>query len=295
MARKKSRPAGRGGSKKTKPSARPLWKGSINFGLVAIPVALYPAEAPGRVDLDLLDRRDFAPVRYRRVNEKTGEEVPWDQVVKGYKHEGGEYVALSEDEIRAAQAEATQSIDIVDFVDAADIPPIYFDRPYYLEPLKNGRRAYALLREALARTAKVGIAKMVIRTRQHLAALMPQGPLLVVNLLRFPHELRDAGALDIPEGSLKQLNIGENEVKMAERLVETMVDKWRPEKYHDDTHERLLQLIDRKIKAGKTKSVEEPEPRPRRQEKVLDIMHLLKRSVEEARKKDEPQRRRKAG
>ncbi|MGH7830387.1 MAG: Ku protein, partial [Candidatus Binatia bacterium] len=179
---------------------------------------------------------------------------------------------------------------------AAEISPIYYDKPYYLEPLKNGRRAYVLLREVLARTGKVGIAKIVIRTRQHLAALIAQGPLLIVNLLRFSHELREPGALDVPEAGVKQMNIGDKEIKMAERLVETMEEKWRPERYRDDYREHLLDLVKTKVKAGKTKVIEERKPERRRPEgKVIDIMHLLKRSVEEAGRKEEPAQRRKTG
>ena len=172
-------------------AGRPIWKGTINFGLVNIPVALYSAEADNSIDFDLLDKRDFSRVRYRRVNEKTGREVPWDAIVKGYEYKKGEYVALTDDDFIKANVEATQSIDILDFVDAADISPVYFDKPYYLVPLKNGQRAYALLREVLKRTGKVGIARVVIRTREHLASLLADGALLILNLLRFPHELRD--------------------------------------------------------------------------------------------------------
>ncbi|MBI4524003.1 MAG: Ku protein [Deltaproteobacteria bacterium] len=277
---------------KSRPS-RPIWKGSINFGLVTIPVALFSAETSDDLDFDLLDKRDFSPVRYRRVNQNTGQEVPWSEIVKGYKYEDGEYVVLTEEDFIHANVEATQSIDIMNFVDAAEISPIYFDKPYYLEPLKNGRRAYALLRHVMAKTNKVGIAKIVIRTRQHLAALMPQGPVLVVSILRFAHELRDAGALEVPE---EDLEVSDKETKMAERLVETMVEKWKPEQYRDNYRESLLQLIEKKVKAGKTKVIEERKrEEPRRAGKVINIMDLLKRSVEQAQQKEEPQRRRKAG
>src|ERR1041384_2319684 len=171
---------------------RALWKGSINFGLVNIPVSLYTAESSNDLDFDLLDRRNFSPVHYKRVHAKTGEEVPWDEIIKGYQYEKGEYVALTEQDFKKANVDATQSIDIMNFVDAAQISPMYFDKPYYLEPAKAGRRAYALLRQVLEKTGKVGIAMVVIRTRQHLAALMVQGSVLVLELLRFPHALRDA-------------------------------------------------------------------------------------------------------
>jgi DNA end-binding protein Ku len=279
---------------KARSAGRPIWKGTINFGLVNIPVALYSAEADNSIDFDLLDKRDFSRVRYRRVNEKTGREVPWDEIVKGYEYKKGEYVALTDDDFLKANVEATQSIDIFDFVDAADISPIYFDKPYYLVPLKNGQRAYALLREVLRRTGKVGIARVVIRTRQHLAALLADGPVLILNLLRFSHELRDPSALDVPAARSTQ---GSNqELKMAEQLVETMAGKWDPKKYRDEYHQDLLQLIDKKIKSGQTKAIEPAEvaPRPKQQGKIIDIMHLLRQSVEQGHKKNEPLRRRKA-
>jgi DNA end-binding protein Ku len=295
MATRKSKIKGRP-SKIRKSGSRPIWKGSISFGLVNIPVALYSAEVASGMDFDLLDRRDFSRVRYRRVNEKTGREVPWDEIVKGYQFEKGQYVALSDQDFRRANVEATQSIDITVFVDGSRISPIYYDRPYYLAPQKNGKRAYALLREALTRTGKVGIAKVVIRTRQHLAAVFAQGGLLICNVLRFAHELRDPKKIDIPELDAKRLDISEREIKMAEQLVESMSGEWNPEKYRDEYREDLLELIDKKVKTGKTKVVEPQEKRPARREgKVVDIMHLLKRSVEEARKKEEPVRRREAG
>jgi DNA end-binding protein Ku len=257
-------------------------------------VALYSAEANSSIDFDLLDKRDFFRVRYQRVNEKTGKEVPWDEIVKGYEYEKGEYVALTDDDFLKANVEATQSIDIIDFVDAADISPIYFDKPYYLTPLKNGQRAYALLREVMKRTGKVGIARVVIRTRQHLAALLADGPMLILNLLRFSHELRDPSALDVPTvGSTQGSN---QELKMAEQLVESMVGKWNPKKYRDEYHQDLLKMIDKKIKSGQTKAIEPAEaaPRPKQQGKIIDIMHLLRQSVEQGHKKNEPSRRRKA-
>jgi DNA end-binding protein Ku len=291
MARRKSSKSKKQKNTKAKSGARPIWQGSINFGLVNIPVALYSAEANGSIDFDLLDRRDFSRVRYRRVNEKTGREVPWDEIIKGYEYEKGEYVALTDDDFLKANVEATQSIDILDFVDGADISPTYFDKPYYLVPLKNGRRAYALLREVMKRTGKVGIARVVIRSRQHLAALLVDGPVLVLNLLRFSHELRDPSALDVPEaGSAAGSN---QELKMAEQLVETMAGKWNPKKYRDEYHQDLLQMIDQKIKSGQTKAIEPAEParRPKRQGKVVDIMHLLRRSMEQAHEKNEPRSR----
>ena len=294
MPRQKSNRQKPKASSQRKSASRPIWKGSINFGLVNIPVALYSAEANSSIDFDLLDKRDFSRVRYQRVNEKTGKEVPWDEIVKGYEYKKGEYVALTDDDFLKANIEATQSIDIIDFVDAADISPIYFDKPYYLTPLKNGQRAYALLREVMKRTGKVGIARVVIRTRQHLAALLADGPVLILNLLRFSHELRDPSVLDVPTvGSTQGSN---QELKMAEQLVESMVGKWNPKKYRDEYHQDLLKMIDKKIKSGQTKAIEPAEtaPRPKQQGKIIDIMHLLRQSVEQGHKKNEPSRRRKA-
>jgi DNA end-binding protein Ku len=294
MARRKSsKPRKPRKKTKAKSGARPIWRGSINFGLVSIPVGLFSAETDASIDFDLLDRRDFSRVRYRRVNEKTGREVPWNEIVKGYEYEKGEYVALTDDDFLKANVKATQSIDLLDFVDGTDISPIYFDKPYYLVPLKNGRRAYTLLRDVMQRSGKVGIATVVIRSRQHLAALLVEEPVLVLNLLRFSHELRDPSTLDMPESGTSGSN---QELKMAEQLVATMASKWNPKKYRDEYHQDLLRMIDKKIKSGQTKVIEAAEPaRPAQQEgKVVDIMHLLRRSMEQAQKRNEPPRRRKA-
>ena len=244
----------------------------------------------------MLDKRDFSRVRYHRVNERTGKEVPWDQVIKGYQYEKGEYVALTDEDFRRANVESTQSITITDFVDLSEISPIYYDKPYYLEPVKNGRRAYALLREVMKKTGKAGIARVVIRTRQHLAVLLVQGSLLILNLLRFAHELRDASALDVPETGSKRAGVSDREIKMAEQLLENMIGEWNPQKYRDDYYDDLKNLIDKKIRSGQTKAVEAAEtpPRPKREGKVIDIMHLLQQSVKQARRKEEPARRRKA-
>jgi DNA end-binding protein Ku len=288
--------------KKTKGPAsqsagRALWKGSLNFGLVNIAVALYPAETSKSLDLDMLDRRDFAPIKYQRINKRTGKEVPWDQIVKGYQYEKGEYVTLTDEELRSANVEATQSVDILDFVAAAEISPVYFEKPYYLEPQKNGRRAYMLLREVLVKSNKVAIARVVIRSREHLAAVMPEGNVLILNLLRFQHELRDSKGLDIPEAGSKGRAISAGEVQMAERLIEAMSGPWDPAKYRDEYREDLENLIEKKIKSGRPRAVSADAKAPARKAggKVVDIMSLLQRSVAQAQKKDDAPRRRKAG
>ena len=294
MARRKSAQSKRRKKPKANSLGRPIWKGSISFGLVNIPVALYSAESPSSLDFDLLDKRDFSRVRYRRVNEKTGQEVPWKQIVKGFEYKKGEYVALTDEDFHRANVEANQSIDITDFVDAKDISPVYFDKPYYLQPLKNGARAYTLLREVMKETGKAGIARVVIRTRQHLVALIVDGPLLILNLLRFPYELRDRSGLDVPQGGFKTGS--KQELKMAQQLVESMTSTWNPEKYRDEYRQDLLGLINKKIKSGRTKTVApmEGESKPKQPGKVIDIMHLLRQSVDQVRKQDQSSRRRKA-
>jgi DNA end-binding protein Ku len=288
-ARKASRRRSRG---RRTTGSRPIWKGSLSFGLVNIPVALHSAETTADLSFKLLDRHDLSPVHYRRVNEKSGKEVAWGDIVKGYEYEKGEYVPMSEGDFQRANPEATQTIEISDFVDGSEIDPVYFDKPYYLAPAKNAAKSYALLREVMRRTKTIGIAKVVIRSRQHLAAILPKGRALVLNVLRFAHELRDPESLELPDN----VTLGDKEIKMGERLVEAMVDKWRPEKYRDDYREDLLALIERKVKEGKTKVVEEAPPaEPRRRAKVVDMMDLLKRSVEQAADREEAPRRRKAG
>jgi DNA end-binding protein Ku len=266
---------------------RAIWKGSITFGLVNIPVGLYSAEKRQEVQFHLLDKRDQSPVRYKRVSEKSGREVPWENIVRGYEYEEGHYVILSDEDLKRANPEATQTVDILDFVDASEISPVYFDKPYYLAPDKKGAKSYALLRETLTRSGKVGIAKVVIRTRQYLSALLPQDDVLVLNLLRFAHELRDAGELEVPHG---KAGVSDREIGMAERLVEGMVAEWDPEKYRDNYENDLMTLIEKRVKSGDTAAVETPVPR-RQEGNVVDLMALLKRSVEVSGEKGEPEKR----
>lgn len=259
--------------------ARSIWKGSISFGLVNIPVGLYTAEKSNELHFNLLDRRNMAPIHYQRINAKTGKEVPWGETVRGYEFEKGRYVVLSDQDLERANPKGSQTVDIVDFVDLAGINPAYFEKPYYLAPERQGAKSYALLRETLRRTGKVGIAKVVIRTRQYLAAVVPMGDALVLDLMRFQDELRDPGELDLPAG--KQ-GVSEKELKMAERLVEAMVDKWDPDRYRDDYRVDVKELIERRVAAGQLEAgPAEPKPRQPSHGKVLDLMSLLKRSVEQ--------------
>ncbi|HYY59843.1 MAG TPA: Ku protein [Burkholderiales bacterium] len=280
--------------------ARGLWKGAISFGLVNVPVELFSAQKrSAELDLTMLDKRDLAPVGYKRVNKASGKEVPWEDVVKGYEYEDDKYVVLSEEDFRRANPEAAKTVDILAFVDLADITPEYFETPYYLAPGKRGEKAYALLRDAMAKAGKAGIATVVIRTKQYLAALVPQDEALILNTLRYHDELKSAKDLDIPE-KLKGAKATAKELDMALTLIEDMADDWKPEKYRDTYHEDLMQRIEEKIKAGQTEEITEPEKeeRPAKGAEVIDLMSLLKKSVEGGGRKGaarerEPERERK--
>jgi len=260
--------------------ARAIWKGSISFGLVNIPVGLYAAETRDEIHFKLLDRRTQSPIHYKRVSEESGREVPWEETVRGYALDNGKYVILSDEDLKRASPEATQTIDITDFVDLEEVSLLYFDKPYYLVPEKKAAKAYAMLREVLRRTGKAGIAKVVIRTRQYLAAVVARGDVLTLELMRYAHELRDPAELDVPKG--KQ-GVSERELEMAQRLVEGMVEPWKPEKYKDDYRRDLMKMIEERAKAGQLEGSPEPAPRPERAAggKVVDLMALLKRSVED--------------
>ncbi|GMV51217.1 MAG: Non-homologous end joining protein Ku [Nitrospirae bacterium] len=265
---------------------RPLWRGSISFGLVNIPVLLYSAEDHNRFDLTLLDRRDMKPVGFKRYNKTTGKEVGWDQIVKGYEYDKDRYVVLTDEDFRRANVEATQTVDIVSFIKAGDIAPASFETPYYLVPDKRGEKGYALLRETLKKTGKVAIATVVIRTRQSLAALIPWEGVLLLNTLRYAHEIRPVKDLDLPAKRVKGGGVTAREVDMATRLVEDMSESWRPERYKDTYHDDLMRLINKRIKAGRTAVVTRPSAgglaSKSSKGKVVDLMALLKQSVRHA-------------
>jgi len=260
---------------------RSMWKGAISFGLVHIPVDMYTAVESKGLDLTMLDRRDFSPVGFKRYNKGNGKEVAWDDIVKGYEYEDGEYVVLSDEDLRRANPEATQTIDIQAFVDAEDVPLIYYDQPYYLAPGKGGAKVYALLRETLREAGKIGIARVVIRVKQHLAALVCVGDTIVLNTLRYPDEMRDAGELKIPSPDSKTAAVTVKELKMAMALVEGMSEDWEPKQYHDTYREDVLALVKKKIKAKQTKTITQPEPEKEKRTsgKVIDLVALLQASL----------------
>jgi DNA end-binding protein Ku len=259
---------------------RELWKGAIQFGLVNIPVALFPAEHAHELSFTMLDRRDLQPVGYKRFNKSTGDEVPSERIVKGYEYEKGRYVTLEKDDFKRANVEATQTIDIVGFVDAADIPPYFYAAPYYTAPAKHGDKGYALLRETLERTGRVAVANVVIRTRQHLAVLYPRDNRLVLNTLRYADELRPAADIEVPE-TLKDAKVQPAEIKMAQRLLDDMTMKWDPDKFHDTYREDVMKMIEEKAAGHVRKS---PRKRAAREAEVIDFSKLLARSLEERRR-----------
>ena len=272
--------------------ARGLWKGAISFGLVHVPVELFSAEKrSSELDLTMLDRRDLAPVGYKRYNKATGEDVAWADIVKGYEYEDGRYVVLSEEDFRRANVEASRTVEILAFVDVDEIPPLHFETPYYLAPGKRGEKAYALLRETLKRAGKAGIATVVIRTRQYLAALLPRDELLVLNTLRYAHELKPVEELGIPAAALKGPKVTAKEIDMALRLVDDMSEKWQPAKYRDTYRDDLLARIQEKVRKGQTQEITPPEKaaeEPAAGAEVIDLMALLRKSVE--RKQEKPRR-----
>ena len=261
-------------------ASRVLWKGAINFGLVHIPVQVHSATRTGSVDFDWLDRRTLDPVGYKRINKKTSEEIDRDDIVKGVKTDSGEYVVLSDEEIAAMFPKSTRSIDIETFVDAAEVPFVYLDRPYYLVPDGQSAKVYALLREALAKTGRIGLARVVIQTKQHLAALVPAGPALVLDLLRWDADMRDEKGLDLPAEGVKASGISPQEMAMATRLVDELTGKWEPEKFRDSFKDDVMALVEKKAAAGEGHAVEPLEAAPDTGgAQVIDLAELLRRSL----------------
>ena len=256
---------------------RSIWKGAVSFGLVNIPVSLVSATSSHGIDFDWLDKRSMDPVGYKRVNKNTGKEVSRENIVKGIEHEKGEYVVLSDEEIHNALPEATQTIDILAFVEASEISILHFEKPYFLSPEKHSEKVYILLRETLKRTGKVGVANVVMHTKQHLAVIMPLGDTLVLNTLRWANEVRSAEDVGLEDLDAK---VSKREIDMAERLVEDMTESWDPEQYHDTFEDNVMKLVERKVREGKLETLEAPEQEaPKRTADVIDLTELLKRSL----------------
>jgi DNA end-binding protein Ku len=262
--------------------ARALWKGAITFGLVHIPVELYPAEERKEFKFSMLDKRDFSPVGYKRYSKRSGKEVEWKDIVKGYEYEKDQYVVLSDEDFRRANVKASQTIDIEAFVAAGEISPQYFETPYYLVPTERGQKVYALLRETLRSTGRIAVAQVVIRTTQHLAAVVPVGKVMMLNTLRYEDELRTTKDFTLPAEGLKGAHVTSKEVELAKRLIDDMTEHWKAGEFKHTYHQDLMRRIKEKIKKGETKEITEPdaeETEAPRSAKVIDLAALLKESL----------------
>src|SRR5919198_3682670 len=255
-----------------------IWKGSLTFGLVSIPVELRPAVRSDDISFRLLHAEDLSPVKYERVCTADGEPVPWEEIVKGYEYEKGKFVVMSDDDFRAAALASSRTLEIIDFVKQEEIDPRYFETPYYLTPSKGGDRAYALLREALRRTGALGIGKIIIRQKQHLAGIKVVGDALVLEIMRFASELVDVDELNLPRSD----GVRPQELQMAEQLIESLAEPFNPEKYTDEYRENLMRVIRAKMKGKKVKL---PEPEVPADTQVIDLMARLRQSLDAGRRR----------
>ncbi|WP_413560245.1 Ku protein [Bdellovibrio sp. HCB209] len=257
-----------------------IWKGSISFGLLNIPVTLQGAQSEKEISFSMLDKKDLSRIQYKKVNAKTGKEVPYENIVKGYEYSSGRYVIVTEDEIRKSNVKTSQTMDIEDFVAIDEIDPMFFEKPYYLVPQKGAEKGYYLLRDALASSEKVAVCKIVIRIRQHLAMIMPKGDYLILELLRFSHEIKTEKQVKYMADVAKTAKYNPKELKMAEDLIAGMTGKWKPEQYKDTYYQDVMKTIDRKIKAGKGHKIAPvKEEHIETTDNVVDLMPLLQKSL----------------
>jgi DNA end-binding protein Ku len=259
--------------------ARPIWTGTISFGLLNIPVKLMSGERRTDIHLHMLDSRDNSPIRYERVNAETGEEVPWKDVVKAFEFRKGNYVILEEEDLRAAAPESHETVEIAAFVDADAIGPEYFEKPYVLVPGKKAEKGYVLLRETLAETKKIGIAHVVVRTREYLSAVMAKGDALLLMLMRYPQELVDIGDYEIPKGSAASHRVTKPEMQMARQLIESMATSWKPSEYKDQFRAKLHKAIEKRMKNKGVVAAPEEEAPEETTTNVVDFMDLLRKSI----------------
>lgn len=259
-----------------------IWKGSISFGLLNIPVSLQTAKEGKELHFQMLDSKDLAPIRYKKINANSGKEVPYDRIVKGYEYEPDQYVVMSKQDFAAANPKATQTLDIEDFVPLEEIDLMMFERPYFLAPQKNGEKGYFLLRDALERSKRVAIGKIVIRTKQHLCAVMVRGQYLICELMRFPHEMLDVEEAEYLEHTSRRKAYTPKELKMAEELIDGMTTSWDPSKYKDTYYDDIMKRVKAKVKAGKSHVVEDVEEDVEEVQasKVVDLLPLLRKSLE---------------
>ena len=263
-----------------KMAARPIWKGAINFGLVHVPVTLFGLEKREDVSFKLLDSRNKSTIKYQRVNEATGEEVPWDMIVKGYELSKNNYVIVEEEDFKKAAIEASQTIEIIDFVPRDQISDLYVDKPYALVAQKKAEKGYVLLRDVLDQTRLAGIAKVVIRTREYLSAVVPEGKALVLLLLRFANELRPLSEFEFPAKDAEEYRVTKKEMDLAKQLVDSQTSEWDPEQYHDDYRDKLMAFIEAKAEKGEVTTVEAAsDEEPEMATNVIDLAELLRKSV----------------
>jgi DNA end-binding protein Ku len=259
--------------------ARPIWTGTLSFGLLNIPIKLMSGEKRTDIHFRMLDSRDNAPIKYERVNSDTGEEVPWKDVVKAFEYRKGNYVILEDEDLRAAAPESHEAVEIAAFVDADSIGPEYFEKPYVLVPGKKADKGYVLLRETLAETNKIGIAHVVVRTREYLAAVMAKGNALLLMLMRYPQELVDIADYEIPTGSAASHRVTKPEMQMARQLIDSMATPWKPSDYKDEFRAKLHKAIEKRMKSkGVVTPVEEEAPEETTTN-VVDFMDLLRKSI----------------
>jgi DNA end-binding protein Ku len=259
--------------------AHAIWSGAINFGLVTIPVKLFTAVRTDELSFNMLHAKDEGRIKYERICSVDGKPVPWDEIVKGYEYEKGEYVVLTDEDFKKVNPEATQSVDILEFVDLDTINPMYFDKPYYLEPGKQGKHAYALLRQALSESNKVAIARVVIRTKEYIAAVKPIGEALVLELMHWAEEIVPESTLELPEKE----KLPEGEMKMARMLIDTMsVEAFEPEKFKNKYHDELLAMIEARAQG---KELPKPKKAAAPRSKVVNLMDVLAQSLEESKKR----------
>lgn len=262
--------------------ARPIWSGTLSFGLLNIPVQLMSGERRTDLSFRMLDARDKSPIRYERINAETGEEVPWKDIVKAFEYDKGSYVVLEKEDIASAAPESHDAVEVESFVDADAIGPQYFEKPYVLVPAKKAEKGYVLLRETLSKTGKIGIARVVIRTREHLCAVIPQGDALMLVMMRYPQEVVDVDDYNIPAGKTGDYRVNAKELQMAEALITSMQSDWDPAAYKDEFRARLHKVIEKRIKAkGGTvrKPVEEEALHEDAATNVVDFMALLQQSI----------------
>ena len=272
-----------------------IWKGAISFGLVHVPVALYPATQEEGIDFDWLDKRSMDPVGYQRINKRTGKVIERENVVKGIKQDDGDYVVLSDEQVKAAYPKTTQTIEIESFVKAGEIEFTFLERPYFLEPIGKGEKVYALLRESMLDAGVIGIARVVMHTKEHLAALIPSGAALMLNTIRWASEIRSAKELNLPNEGKAAANLKPAELKMAAQLIKDMTGTWKPEDYSDNFSAAIHTLVNQKLKAGDVEKVTPLEEAPADDEasNVIDLTQLLARSLAK-RKSNKPENELKA-